>query len=168
MAPGHRSTRREGNGRVSFLVAILSGSSSDSDSVDACAKQLEELGVPYERRVLSAHRQGDRLREFVAQAEAQGCRVFIAMAGMAAHLPGVVASLTTKPVLGVPLKGGVLDGLDALLSVVQMPKGVPVATLAVGSAGARNAALLAAQILALSDEGLAARYRAFREGLANA
>lgn len=152
---------------MSFLVAILSGSASDSDSVDVCAKQLEELGVPYERRVLSAHRQGDRLREFVADAESQGCRVFIAMAGMAAHLPGVVASLTTRPVLGVPLKGGVLDGLDALLSVVQMPKGVPVATLAVGSAGARNAALLAAQILALSDEDLAARYRAFRESLAN-
>jgi phosphoribosylaminoimidazole carboxylase PurE protein len=151
---------------MSFTVAILSGSPSDSDAIDVCAKQLEDLGVPYERRVLSAHRQGERLRGFVAEAEAQGCSVFICMAGMAAHLPGVVASLTTKPVLGVPLKGGLLDGLDALLSVVQMPKGVPVATLAVGKAGARNAALLAAQILALGDESVARRYEAFRAALA--
>ena len=149
-------------------VAILSGSASDSDSVDACASMLEEFGVPYERRVLSAHRQGDKLRAYVDDVQQRGCQVFICMAGMAAHLPGVVASLTTKPVLGVPLKGGVMDGLDALLSVVQMPKGVPVGCLAVGSAGARNAALLGVQILSLADGELAQRFAAYREELARA
>jgi 5-(carboxyamino)imidazole ribonucleotide mutase len=111
---------------------------------------------------LSAHRQGEALSAYVREAESRGCKVFIAMAGMAAHLPGVVASLTARPVLGVPLKGGVLDGLDALLSVVQMPKGVPVGCLAVGKAGARNAAILAAQILAVSDAALASRVERFR------
>lgn len=138
-------------------VVILSGSPSDSDSVDLAAQILEQFGIPHDRQVLSAHRRADALREYVQRVEAEGCKVFIAMAGMAAHLPGVVASLTTKPVLGVPLKGGLLDGLDALLSVVQMPKGVPVASFAVGSAGARNAANFALQILALDDEDLARR-----------
>lgn len=138
-------------------VVILSGSASDSDSVDLAAQILEQFDVAYDRQVLSAHRRGDALREYVQKVEGEGCKVFIAMAGMAAHLPGVVASLTTKPVLGVPLKGGLLDGLDALLSVVQMPKGVPVASFAVGSAGARNAANFALQILALSDASLAER-----------
>jgi 5-(carboxyamino)imidazole ribonucleotide mutase len=149
-----------------LAVAILSGSPSDGEFVDACCGVLEDFGVPHQRRVLSAHRQGERVRRYVEEAERAGCRVFICMAGMAAHLPGVVASLTTRPVLGVPLKGGVLDGLDALLSIVQMPRGVPVATLAVGKAGARNAALLAVQILGLSDEALAARFHRFRRELA--
>jgi len=147
-------------------VAIVSGSPSDSEFVDLCAKILEGYGIPLEREVLSAHRRGEALREFVVEVESRGCQVFIAMAGMAAHLPGVVASLTAKPVLGVPLKGGVLDGLDALLSVVQMPKGVPVGCLAVGSAGARNAAILAAQILSLSDDELAGKLRAQKEDMA--
>jgi 5-(carboxyamino)imidazole ribonucleotide mutase len=147
-------------------VAILSGSPSDSESVDLCCAMLEQFGVSHERRVLSAHRQGERVRQYVADAESRGCQVFICMAGMAAHLPGVVASLTARPVLGVPLKGGILDGLDALLSVVQMPKGVPVASLAVGSAGARNAALLAVQILALADDRLATAMATFRREMA--
>jgi len=147
-------------------VAILSGSPSDKESVDHCAKILEDYGIPFEREVLSAHRRGDALRSFVHDVEGRGCQVFIAMAGMAAHLPGVVASLTTKPVLGVPLKGGLMDGLDSLLSVAQMPKGVPVGCLAVGSAGARNAAILAAQILALNDDELATKLRDNKEAMA--
>lgn len=149
-----------------LAVGILSGSPSDAEFVDACGEILDQFGVAYQRRVLSAHRQGERVRRYVEEAERSGCRIFICMAGMAAHLPGVVASLTTRPVLGVPLKGGVLDGLDALLSIVQMPRGVPVATLAVGRAGAHNAALLAVQILALSDTELAERFRGFRARLA--
>jgi len=147
-------------------VVILSGSPSDSDSVDLAAQTLEQWEIPYDRQVLSAHRRADALRAYVQKVEAEGCQVFIAMAGMAAHLPGVVASLTTKPVLGVPLKGGLLDGLDSLLSVVQMPKGVPVASFAVGSAGARNAANFALQILALADEGLSARLRDHKQAVA--
>lgn len=147
-------------------VAVLSGSPSDGEFVEACANMLERFGIVHERRVLSAHRQGERLRAYVEDAERRGCQVFICLAGMAAHLPGVVASLTTRPVLGVPLGGGLLDGLDALLSVVQMPRGIPVATLAVGRAGARNAALLAVQILALADEALAASMRNFRQEMA--
>ena len=147
-------------------VAILCGSASDNESVELCAAVLEEYGIAHDRQILSAHRRGDALRDYVRRAEAAGCEIFIAMAGMAAHLPGVVASLTTRPVLGVPLKGGVLDGLDALLSVAQMPKGVPVACFAVGSAGARNAAHFAAQVLALTDESLAKRLRERKQAMA--
>jgi 5-(carboxyamino)imidazole ribonucleotide mutase len=147
-------------------VAVLSGSPSDAEFVQACTDQLEAFSIPHEARVLSAHRQGEALHAFMEEAERRGCQVFIAMAGMAAHLPGVVASMTPRPVLGVPLKGGVMDGLDALLSVVQMPKGVPVGTLAVGKAGARNAAILAAQILAVADEGLAAQMRQLKADMA--
>jgi 5-(carboxyamino)imidazole ribonucleotide mutase len=147
-------------------VAILCGSESDRESVELCAAELERYGIACDRQVLSAHRRADALREYVQRVETQGCAVFIAMAGMAAHLPGVVASMTTRPVLGVPLKGGVLDGLDALLSVVQMPKGVPVASFAVGSAGARNAAHFAAQILALGDTQLAERLRERKRAMA--
>ncbi len=147
-------------------VAILSGSKSDSASVDLAAELLARFEVPFERRVLSAHRQGAAVRDFIAEAEGAGCQVFICMAGMAAHLPGVVASLTEKPVLGVPLKGGLMDGLDALMSVVQMPGGVPVATFAVGSAGAKNSALFAVQMLAASDPALADRFHAFRAEMA--
>jgi 5-(carboxyamino)imidazole ribonucleotide mutase len=147
-------------------VAVLSGSPSDSESVQACTDQLAAFGIPHEARVLSAHRQGAALHAFMEESEGRGCQVYIAMAGMAAHLPGVVASLTPRPVLGVPLKGGVMDGLDALLAVVQMPKGVPVGTLAVGKAGARNAAILAAQILAVADEGLADQLRQMKAEMA--
>ena len=148
-------------------VAVLCGSRSDDEFVAACCEQLEAFGIVHEARVLSAHRQGEALVAFVRDAEQRGCKVFVAMAGMAAHLPGVVASLTARPVLGVPLKGGVLDGLDALLSVVQMPKGVPVGCLAVGKAGARNAAILAAQILAIADASIAAKVAAFKADLAS-
>ena len=147
-------------------VAVLSGSPSDAEFVQASTDQLEAFGIAHEARVLSAHRQGEALHAFMEDSEQRGCQVYIAMAGMAAHLPGVVASLTPRPVLGVPLKGGIMDGLDALLSVVQMPKGVPVGTLAVGKAGARNAAILAAQILAVADESLAAKIRKMKAEMA--
>lgn len=147
-------------------VAVLSGSPSDAEFVQACTDQLAEFGIAHEARVLSAHRQGEALHAFMAESEKRGCQVYIAMAGMAAHLPGVVASITPRPVLGVPLKGGVMDGLDALLSVVQMPKGVPVGCLAVGKAGARNAAILATQILAVADPALAKRMRQLKADMA--
>jgi len=148
-------------------VAILSGSPTDDAMVDACQAVLEQFEITCERRAISAHRQPEALKDYVADAESRGCALFIAMAGMAAHLPGVVASLTQKPVLGVPLPGGVLDGMDALLAVVQMPGGVPVGTLAVGKAGAKNAAHLAARVLALSDDELAVRVSAYRQHLAD-
>lgn len=148
-------------------VAVLSGSASDSEFVQACTDQLAEFGIAHEARVLSAHRQGEALQAFMRDSETRGCQVYIAMAGMAAHLPGVVASMTPRPVLGVPLKGGVMDGLDALLSVVQMPKGVPVGCLAVGRAGARNAAILAAQILAVADADMAAKVRQLKADMAD-
>jgi 5-(carboxyamino)imidazole ribonucleotide mutase len=147
-------------------VAVLSGSPSDEEFVQACTDQLQALGIAHEARTLSAHRQSEALHAYMKETEERGCRVYIAMAGMAAHLPGVVASITARPVLGVPLKGGVLDGLDALLSVVQMPKGVPVGCLAVGKAGARNAAILAAQILAVADGEIDARVAALRTAFA--
>jgi 5-(carboxyamino)imidazole ribonucleotide mutase len=151
----------------SIQVAVLSGSPSDSEFVQACTDQLEAFGIPHEARVLSAHRQGEALHAYMQESEERGCQVYIAMAGMAAHLPGVVASLTPRPVLGVPLRGGVLDGLDALLAVVQMPKGVPVGCLAVGKPGARNAAILAAQILAVADKEIAARVRRLKADMAD-
>lgn len=147
-------------------VAVLSGSPSDAEFVKVCCDALADFGIDYEDRVISAHRQPRQLETFVREAEDRGVKVFVAMAGLAAHLPGVVASLTTRPVLGVPLKGGAMDGLDALLSVVQMPKGVPVACLALGSAGARNAAILAAQILSVGDAELEGRVRSFKDSLA--
>lgn len=128
-------------------VLILMGSASDWKHLRGAVEVLEELGVRFAVHVASAHRTPERTVELVRSAEADGCRVFICAAGMAAHLAGVVAAHTVRPVLGVPLPGGVLDGVDALLSTVQMPGGVPVATFAVGSAGARNAAYFAAQII---------------------
>ena len=138
-------------------VAILMGSVSDLDQMAEAARELERYGVPYEIRVTSAHRTPAETAAYVKDAEARGVLVFIAGAGMAAHLAGAVAAHTTRPVLGVPLGGSTLGGLDALLSTAQMPKGVPVATLAIGKAGAGNAGVLAAQILALSDPPLAER-----------
>ena len=139
------------------FVAILMGSDSDLPVMEAATAVLKELGVPFEMTITSAHRTPDETHHYVTDAEKRGCQVFIAGAGMAAHLAGVVASLTLKPVIGVPLESGSLKGIDALLSTVQMPAGIPVATVAIGKAGAKNAAHLAAQMLSLADPALAQR-----------
>ena len=146
----------------SALVGLIMGSRSDWETMRHAAETLDQLGVPYERRVVSAHRTPDLLFEYAATAEERGLRVLVAGAGGAAHLPGMAASKTTLPVLGVPVESHALSGLDSLLSIVQMPAGVPVGALAIGKAGAVNAALLAAAILAGSDSGLAERLRVFR------
>jgi 5-(carboxyamino)imidazole ribonucleotide mutase len=139
------------------------GSRSDWETMRHAAGTLAELGVPFEQRVVSAHRTPDLLFEYASTAEERGLRVLIAGAGGAAHLPGMTAAKTTLPVLGVPVESQALSGLDSLLSIVQMPAGVPVATLAIGRSGAVNAAVLAASIIAGSDRSLAERLRAFRE-----
>jgi len=146
-------------------VAILMGSDSDWETMSAAAKRLEAFGIGYDVRVLSAHRTPRRTAEYAAGAAARGVKVFICGAGGAAHLAGAVAAQTTLPVIGVPLDASSLNGLDALLATVQMPKGVPVATVAVGGAGAENAAILAAQILALADSALADKLAAFKKEL---
>ncbi|WP_312164948.1 5-(carboxyamino)imidazole ribonucleotide mutase [Phenylobacterium sp.] len=138
-------------------VAIIMGSRSDWPTMKAAADSLDALGVAYEAKVVSAHRTPDRMYAFAKGAKAAGFKVIIAGAGGAAHLPGMTASLTELPVLGVPVESKALKGMDSLLSIVQMPGGIPVATLAIGEPGAKNAGLLAAQILALSDEALAQR-----------
>jgi 5-(carboxyamino)imidazole ribonucleotide mutase len=143
-------------------VGLIMGSKSDWETLKLAAEALDALGVDYEAKVVSAHRTPQRLYEYAASAKARGLKVIIAGAGGAAHLPGMAASMTPLPVLGVPIKSRELKGMDSLLSIVQMPKGVPVGTLAIGDAGAVNAALLAAAILALSDEALAARLEAYR------
>ena len=145
-------------------VCILMGSDSDAQVMSQACAALDENGIPYEMKVASAHRSPERAKQVITDAERDGCAVFIAGAGMAAHLPGVVASFTTRPVIGVPLAGSALQGFDALLAVVQMPPGIPVATVAVG--GARNAGVLATQIIALADADLAARLRKQREKMA--
>lgn len=145
------------------FVSILMGSDSDWPVLQAATDILKQMQVSYEVRVHSAHRTPSETHAYVKDADARGCGVFIAAAGMAAHLAGTVAALTLKPVVGVPLAGGIMDGLDSLLSTVQMPAGIPVATVAVGKAGAKNAAHLACQILALGDAELAKRVRAERE-----
>ncbi len=139
------------------FVSILMGSKSDYDIMIETSKILEKFSVAHELVISSAHRSPDRTHEYVKSAEEKGAKVFIAAAGMAAHLAGVVASLTTKPVIGVPMKGGAMDGMDAMLSTVQMPGGMPVATVALGKAGATNSAYLAMQILAIEDEELRAK-----------
>ena len=144
------------------LVGVIMGSKSDWDTMARTADTLESLGVPFEVRVVSAHRTPDLLFEYASSAEARGIEVIIAGAGGAAHLPGMTASKTLLPVLGVPIESKALKGIDSLLSIAQMPGGIPVGTLAIGEAGAKNAGLLAAQILALSDEALAQRVAAFR------
>ncbi len=141
-------------------VALIMGSRSDWPTMQAAGDALSELGVAWSKRVISAHRTPDRMYAFAKGAAASGIKVIIAGAGGAAHLPGMTASLTTLPVLGVPVRTKTMDGLDSLLSIVQMPGGVPVGTLAVGEAGARNAGLMAARILALSDPALARRLAA--------
>jgi len=144
------------------LVGIIMGSRSDWETLTHAAQTLEQLGIPHEAQVVSAHRTPDRLFEYASGAASRGIRVIIAGAGGAAHLPGMTASKTQLPVLGVPVQSQALNGLDSLLSIAQMPAGVPVGTLAIGKAGAINAALLAASILALSDAGLAGRLERFR------
>jgi len=139
------------------FISILMGSKSDYEVMREAVKILEKFQVPYEVIITSAHRTPERTHSYVKEAEEKGAKVFICGAGMAAHLAGVVASLTTKPVIGVPMSSGMMDGLDALLSTVQMPGGMPVATVAVGKAGAKNAAYLALQILANDDEELKAK-----------
>lgn len=153
---------------MTFRVGIVMGSASDKPVMQHAADMLTGLGVESELRVLSAHRTPDALRDWVVESEKRGVRVFVAGAGAAAHLPGVVASITTRPVIGVPLvaPNSIANGLDALLSIVQMPRGIPVATVALGEAGAANAGILAAQILAVDDEALAGRVRMLREGMA--
>lgn len=147
-------------------VLIIMGSDSDAEVMSGAAHALEELGIAYEFTVASAHRSPERAKQIVTDAEANGCAVFIAGAGMAAHLPGVVASFTTKPVIGVPLASGALQGLDALYAIVQMPPGIPVASVAIG--GARNAGILAAQIIATADDDVAQRLKASRQTMAEA
>jgi len=144
-------------------VAVVCGSRTDLPTLKGCFDVLDSYGISWEASVISAHRQAEALHTYVAQAEAGGVRLFIGAAGLAAHLPGVLASLTARPVIGIPLDGGSLGGADALYAVVQMPPGVPVATVAIGGAGARNAAHLAARILALSDDAVAGKVKAFRD-----
>ncbi|MGC2520624.1 MAG: 5-(carboxyamino)imidazole ribonucleotide mutase [Burkholderiales bacterium] len=150
------------------LVGIVMGSASDWDVMHEAAKQLADFSVPYAAKVLSAHRSPDALVEWVERLGAKGVKCFIAGAGGAAHLAGVIAAKTTLPVLGVPMPSKYLKGLDSLLSVVQMPKGVPVATFAIGEAGAANAGLFAVAMLALEDAKLAKKLAAFRRGQAEA
>ncbi len=144
-------------------VAVLMGSESDWPTMRACTETLDALGVGFEVRVTSAHRTPAATASYVADAVARDCAVFVCAAGLAAHLAGAVAAHTTRPVIGVPMDGGPLNGADALLSTVMMPGGVPVATVAVGKAGAKNAGYLAAQILGVADAELAARVAAERE-----
>ncbi|MEN9837590.1 MAG: hypothetical protein RLZ79_1258 [Pseudomonadota bacterium] len=144
------------------LVGVVMGSRSDWETMRAATSILEQLGVPHEVRVVSAHRTPDLLFEYAATAETRGLQVIIAGAGGAAHLPGMIASKTTLPVLGVPVQSKALNGLDSLLSIVQMPAGVPVATFAIGNAGATNAALTATAILARHDATLDAALKAYR------
>jgi 5-(carboxyamino)imidazole ribonucleotide mutase len=148
------------------LVGIITGSTSDSELMQPAVQVLNQFDVPHEYLVLSAHRTADKVRTFALEAEAQGFKVLIAAAGYSAHLPGVLASWSNLPVIGVPLPTSDLRGVDSLLSIVQMPGGVPVAATGIGRSGAKNAALLAVQILAVSDDRLRAEYRRYREELA--
>jgi len=144
------------------LVAVIMGSQSDWETMRHAAATLAELGVPHETRIVSAHRTPDRLADYAKTARGRGVRVIVAGAGGAAHLPGMTAAFTPLPVLGVPIETAALKGMDSLLSIVQMPAGIPVGTLAIGRAGAINAALLAAAILAGTDADVAARLDAWR------
>lgn len=144
------------------LIGLIMGSQSDWPTLRAADEILDSLGIPHETRVVSAHRTPDRLYAYAKEASGRGLKVIIAAAGGAAHLPGMTASMTRLPVLGVPIETAALKGMDSLLSIVQMPGGVPVATFAIGESGARNAALHAAAILALSDQALAERLEIWR------
>lgn len=146
-------------------VSIIMGSKSDDAHLESTCELLDTLGITWEKRVLSAHRQPGELLEYVRQADSGGTQVFITAAGLSAALPGVVAAHTLRPVIGIPVPGGPLKGIDALLSIVQMPGGIPVATVGVGSHGPKNAAILAAEIISLSDEGVLARLHEYRKTL---
>ena len=147
-------------------VGIVIGSKTDRDIVKSTTNMLEQLGIDYEVSVISGHRNPEKLREYGLKAEEQGFEVIIAAAGKAAHLPGILASWTTLPVIGVPLAAGELNGIDSLLSIVQMPAGVPVACVGIGTSGAQNAALLAAQILGMKYEEIREAYQEYKEELA--
>ena len=147
---------------MSIQVAIVMGSASDWDVMSHASKLLDKFGIEHESKVLSAHRTPKQLEEFIVEAEKNGAQVFIAGAGLAAALPGVVAAQTTIPVIGVPLIAGSLDGMDALLAIVQMPPGIPVGTVAIGKPGAINAALYAISIMALTDDSLAKLLKNYR------
>ena len=149
------------------LVAVVMGSKSDAPTMQECLDTLDKLGVAYEAHVMSAHRTPDKVREFARSARDRGIRVIIAAAGGSAALPGAVKAYTSLPVIGIPLASSELKGVDALLAIAQMPPGVPVATVAVGKWGARNAALLATEIIALSDESVRRAYEDYRQGLAS-
>jgi 5-(carboxyamino)imidazole ribonucleotide mutase len=146
-------------------VAVIMGSKSDDGHLDPAYALLDEFGIGWEKQFISAHRQPAKLVAYIEEAEARGVRIFITAAGLSAALPGVVAAHTTRPVIGIPVPGGPLKGVDALLSIVQMPGGIPVATVGVGSHGPKNAAVLAAEILALSDERVHGALSAYRQKL---
>lgn len=148
---------------MSKFVSIIMGSKSDYSFAEKTIEVLKEYDIAYEVIIASAHRSPDRVKKYISEAEKKGAQVFICMAGMAAHLAGAIAGLTTKPVIGVPLKGGAIDGLDALLATLQMPAGIPVATVALGNAGAKNSAHLSAQILSLDNETIAKKIIEIRE-----
>lgn len=160
--------RKPSGRKVAPIVAILMGSTNDWDVMQHAAKQLKDFGVPYEARALSAHRTPELLAEYVKACVAGGTQCFIAGAGGAAHLAGVIAAMTTLPVLAVPIPSKHLGGLDSLLSMVQMPKGIPVATFAIGDAGSANAGLFAVAMLALGDQGLGRKLHAYRAKQADA
>jgi len=153
------------NKKSKILVSIIMGSQSDWKTMQHAAKLLKELKVPFEKKIVSAHRTPKRLYEYATKAEARGIKVIIAGAGGAAHLPGMTASLTTVPVLGVPIETKSLTGLDSLLSIAQMPAGIPVGTLAIGKAGAINAALLAIQIMSISNKSVSSTLKKWRKKL---
>jgi 5-(carboxyamino)imidazole ribonucleotide mutase len=144
-------------------VSIVLGSKSDQDHVKHTTKLLDQFGIVWEMQFLSAHRQPDRLHDYITDAEGRGVKLFIAVAGLSAALPGVIGSISQLPVIGVPVPAGALMGIDAMLSMVQMPGGIPVATVGVGSNGSKNAAVLAAEILAINDPDVAAKLREYRE-----
>ncbi|WP_102706581.1 5-(carboxyamino)imidazole ribonucleotide mutase [Terribacillus saccharophilus] len=146
-------------------IGIIMGSISDWETMEHACKLLEELDIPFEKEVISAHRTPEDMFDYAASAREKGLKVIIAGAGGAAHLPGMVASKTTLPVIGVPVQTKALDGMDSLLSIVQMPGGVPVATVAIGKAGAKNAGILAAQILGTHDKKIAERLLAYQQGM---
>lgn len=146
-------------------VSVVMGSTSDAEHLEPMFKLLDQFEIPWEKRVLSAHRQPDELKGYIVDADRRGIAVFIAAAGLAAALPGVIAAHTLKPVIGIPIPGGPLRGVDALLSIVQMPGGIPVATVGIGSNGPKNAAVLAARILSLGDERVRDRLTAHRDGM---
>ncbi|MBM7646604.1 5-(carboxyamino)imidazole ribonucleotide mutase [Scopulibacillus daqui] len=149
------------------LVRVIMGSKSDWETMKHACEILEQLDIPYEKRIVSAHRTPDEMFRYAEQARERGIKVIIAGAGGAAHLPGMTAAKTTLPVIGVPVQSKALNGLDSLLSIVQMPAGIPVATVAIGQAGAANAGLLAAQILSANDEAVAQRLENYRLSLEN-